>query len=395
MKQAAEEEMKVLCDIPNEVFKLVKFMRKDEKDINGGGCMKDKDGRLVVSEKDRGKLWKDHMEKIMNVENEWDQMAKADMVEGPDEEVTYKEVMEAINKMKLGKAAGLSEVNVDMIMASGKFGVGVLKKLCHRVLDRKSMPEEWKTSFAVPIFKGKEDVMDCGAYRGVKLLEHAMKIVERVLEKRIRELVKVDAMQFGFMPGKVTTDALFILRRMREEFRGKEKKLYMCFVDLEKAFDRVPRKVMELAIRKKSFSEVLLKAVMSLYEGSRTKIRVGSGLSEEFGVRVGVHQGSVISPLIFAIVVDAVTEQARKRLLNEILYANDLVRMRENLEDLRERFQRWRGALESKGMKANIRKTKVMVSGAEGEIVRCKVDPCGICGKRVMSNAVLCTVCKK
>ena len=81
-----------------------------------------------------------------------------------------------------------------------------------------------------------------------------------------------------------------------------------------------------------------------------------------------MHQGSVISPLIFAIVVDVVTEQARKGLLNEILYADDLVLLSENLEDLRERFQRWRGALESKGMKVNIRKTKVMVSGAEGEI---------------------------
>ena len=202
-------------------------------------------------------------------------------------------------------------------------------------------------------------------------------------------------MQVGFMPGKGTTDALFILRRMQEEFRGKEKKLYMCFVDLEKAFDRVPRKVMEWALRKKSLLEVLVKAVMSLYEGSRTKVRVGSGLSEEFRVRVGVHQGSVISPLIFGVVVDAVTEYARKRLLNEILYACDLVLMSENLEDLRERFQRWRGALDSKGMKVNIRKTKMMVSGAEGEIVRSKVDPCEICGKRVMSNAVLCTACKK
>ena len=55
--------------------------------------MKDKDGRLVVSEKDRGKLWKDHMEKIMNVENQWDQTAEADMVEGPVEEVTYEEVI--------------------------------------------------------------------------------------------------------------------------------------------------------------------------------------------------------------------------------------------------------------------------------------------------------------
>ena len=223
MKQAAEEEMRVLCDKPNEGFKLVKFMRKDGKDLNGGGCMKDKEDRLVVSDKDRGKLWKDHMEKIMNVENEWDQMAKADMIEGPVEEVIYEEVIEAMNKMKLGKAAGPSELNMDMIVASGKFGVGVLKKLCQRVLDRKDMREEWKTIVVVPIVKGKGDVMDRKAYRGVKLLEHAMKIVARVLEKR-RELVKVDEMQFGFISGKGTTDALFILRRMQEEFREREKK---------------------------------------------------------------------------------------------------------------------------------------------------------------------------
>ena len=69
MKQEAEEEMSVLFTKPNDVFKFVNFMRKEGKDIEGGGCMKDKDGKLIVSEKDRGKLWKEHMKKIMNVEN--------------------------------------------------------------------------------------------------------------------------------------------------------------------------------------------------------------------------------------------------------------------------------------------------------------------------------------
>ena len=362
-------------------FQVSEVYEKGGKDIEGGGCIKDKDRRLVVSEKDRGKLWKEHMEKIMNVENEWVQMAEADMVEGPVERVTDEEVIEATNKTKLGKAAGPLEVNMDMIIASGKFGVGVMTKFCQRVFDGKGMPEEWKTSVVVPIFKGKGDVMDCGAYRKVKLLEHAIKIVERVLENRIRGLVTIDDMQFGFMPGKGTTHALFILRRMQKEFCGREKKLCMCFVDLEKAFDRVLRKVMEWALRKKGLAEVLVQAVMSLYEGSRMKVRVGSGTSEEFGVRVGVHRGSVLSPLIFTIVVDVVTEHAREGLWNEILYADDPVLMSKSMDDLRERFQRWRSALEGKGLKVNVGKTKVMVSGTKGEIVLSKIDPCGICGK--------------
>ena len=154
------------------------------------------------------------MQKIMNVENEWDQMVEADTVEGLVEGVTDEEVMEAINKMKLGKAAGPSEVNMDMITARGKVGVAVIKKLCQSERDGKGMPEEWKTSVVVPIFKGNRNVMDCGAYTRIKQLEHVVKIVERVLESRIRGLVAI----VGFMPRKGTTHALFILRRMQGEY---------------------------------------------------------------------------------------------------------------------------------------------------------------------------------
>ena len=83
-----------------------------------------------------------------------------------------------------------------------------------------------------------------------------MKIIERVLESRIQELVNIDSIQFGFMPGRGKTDALFVMQRMQEEYmyRDKKKKLCMCFMDIEKAFDRVPRKVMEWAMTKEWFT---------------------------------------------------------------------------------------------------------------------------------------------
>ena len=220
----------------------------------------------------------------------------------------------------------------------GEIGVKVMMELCQRVLDGRGMTDEWKTSVIVPIFKGKGDVMSCGSCREVKLLEHAMKIVERVLERRIRTLVSLNEMQFGFMPGKGTVGAIFIVRRMQEEYQKKDKKLYMCFVDIEKAFDRMPRKVMEWAMRKKGLSEVIVRAGMSLYDGGKTRVRVGSAYSEKFEVKVGVHQGSVLSPLLFAIVVDVITENARRGVVNELLYADDLVIMSEDMEDLKERF---------------------------------------------------------
>ena len=109
----------------------------------------------------------------------------------------------------------------------------------------------------VPIFKGKGDVMSCGSYREVKLLKHAKEIVERVLKRRIRTLVNLNKLQFGFIPGKGTVEAIFIVRRMQEEYKKKDKKLYsgMCFFDMGKTFNRVPRKVMEWTMRKKGLLE--------------------------------------------------------------------------------------------------------------------------------------------
>ena len=333
------------------------------------------------------------MEKIVNEENEWDHMVETDVMEGSGEKVTRNEIVDAMQKMKSGKATGPSDVSVEMIVASGEIGVKVMMELCQRVLDGRGMPDEWKTSVIVPIFNGKGDVMSCGSYRVVTLLEHAMKIVERVPERQIRTLVNLNEMQFGFMPGKGTMDAIFIGRRMLEEYQKKNKKLYMCFADMEKAFDRVPRKVMELAMRKKGPSEIMVRAVMSLYDGAKTRVRVGCAYSEEFEVKVGVRQGSVLSPLLFAIVVDVITENARSGVVNELLYADELVIMSKDMEDLKDRFWNWKDALESKGLKVNTRKTKMMVSGSEGELFKSEIDPCGVCGRRVMANSVLYTKC--
>ena len=97
----------------------------------------------------------------------------------------------------------------------------------------------------------------------------------------------------------------------------------------------------------------------------------------------------------FTIVFDVVTESVRNGWMSEMLYADDLVLMSETMEGLREKFWKWKEALESKGLKMNLRKTKVVVSGAEGEVSVSKIDPCGICGKRVMANSVLCVKCGK
>ena len=125
------------------------------------------------------------------------------IVEGSVEKISLEEITNAMKKIKLVKVSALSEVSIEMINANGKVGIDVMMKLCQRKGWKRNarMLEDWKTSFIMPIYKGKGDMMNCDAYRRVKLLEYGVKTVERVLKKRIKALMVVDNMQFGFMPG--------------------------------------------------------------------------------------------------------------------------------------------------------------------------------------------------
>ena len=85
----------------------------------------------------------------------------------------------------------------------------------------------------MPIFQEKGDIRNCSFYEAVKFPEHGMNLVEKVLEKWLRRIVTVDEIKYGFMPDRGTIDAVFILRRLKEEYHAKQKQLYMCFVDIK------------------------------------------------------------------------------------------------------------------------------------------------------------------
>ena len=117
------------------------------------------------------------------------------------------------------------------------------------------------------------------------------------------------------MKSKGTTDAIFTVRQTQKNFRVKEKKLYFGFVDLEKTFDRVPREVIRWAMHKLGVEEWLVSAVVSMYAGAKTVVRGVYGNSSCSKVKVGIHQGShkgsALSPLLFVIVMEAISREFR------------------------------------------------------------------------------------
>ena len=145
--------------------------------------------------------------------------------------------------------------------------------------------------------------------------------------------VPSDRDQFGFVPCRGTTDTIFVVRQLQEKYLAANKRLYMAFIDLEKAFDRVPKKVIWWALRKLGVEELIVRMVQGMYANAQSRVRVGEGYSEEFEVKVGVHQGSVLSPLLFIIVLEALSREFRSGFPWEDLYADDLVIIAESLEE--------------------------------------------------------------
>ncbi|KAK3571098.1 hypothetical protein QTP86_001776 [Hemibagrus guttatus] len=194
-----------------------------------------------------------------------------------------------------------------------------------------------------------------------------MKLWERVVEARLRKVVEICEQQYGFMPRKSTTDAIFALRILMEKYRDGQRELHCVFVDLEKAYDKVPREELWYCMRKSEVAEKYVRVVQDMYERSRTVVRCAVGQTEEFKVEVGLHQGSALSPFLFAMVMDQLSEEVRQESPWTMMFADDIVICSESREQVEENLERWRFALERRGMKVSHSKTEYMcVNEREG-----------------------------
>ncbi|KAK3542099.1 hypothetical protein QTP86_014016 [Hemibagrus guttatus] len=179
-----------------------------------------------------------------------------------------------------------------------------------------------------------------------------------------------------------------------EKYRDGQRELHCVFVDLEKAYDRVPREELWYCMRKSGVAEKYVRVVQDMYERSRTVLRCAVGQTEEFKVEVRLHQGSALSPFLFAIVMDQLTEEVRQESPWTMMFAGDIVICSESREQVEECLERWRFALKRRGMKVSRSKTEYMCvneregSGTvmlQGEEVK-KVQEFKYLGSTVQSN---------
>ena len=233
-------------------------------------------------------------------------------------------------------------------------------------------------------YQGQGVTLEWGNYRGLKLLDKVMNVLGRVAENFLQQQVRIDDIQF--MPWRSTTDTIFIVCQLQEKFHAVNKILHMAFVNLEKTFERVPKHVIWWDLSKLSIEEWLMWFIQSMYE--RIAARVGCNLGEGFSVKVGVHQGSCLSPLLFIAFLKALSQGFRTGCPLGNLYTEDLA-ITVSLGELQEKLILWKTNIEGKGLRVNIGKNNVLVSGQGlNGLQKSGKDPCGMCLKGVGTNPI-------
>ena len=184
-----------------------------------------------------------------------------------------------------------------------------------------------------------------------------------------------------------TTDAIFTIRQLQVKYIAANKPLYFAFVDLEKAFDRVPRKLLWWVLRSLEIEEWAVRVTQCMYTDVRSRMRVNDPYSEESGVGVGVHQGPVLSPLSHHFCTGVPWE---------LLYADDHVVMTGSMEECIAKLKKvWKEGMERKGLGVNMKKTKLMVSGPGLDLLRdVGAFPFAVCSSGVGVNSIECSKCK-
>ena len=135
--------------------------------------------------------------------------------------------------------------------------------------------------------------------------------------------------------------------------------------------------------------EWIVRLVQGMYSNARSPVCVGEGYSEE--VKVGVHQGSVLSLLLFIIVLEALSREFRCGVPWEDFYADDLVIIAKSLEECVRRLLTWKEATEEKGLRVNVGKTKIMICGTGLDLLQSSGEfPCAVCRTGVGSNSIFC-----
>ena len=211
-------------------------------------------------------------------DDERGEMPDIEDMDGPD--ILKEEVEAALRSMNDGKAPGGDSISAVMLKALDNLGLERLTDLTNKIYNTGYIPEDMKESVFIPIPK-KPKATQCTEYRTISLMSHATKVLLKIILERVKG--KIDVVigenQSGFRAGKGTREGIFNLRTIGERYLEKQKDLFICYIDYEKAFDRVNHEKLIQRLKDVGLNGKDIRIIMRLYWEQTAVIRTEKGLS--------------------------------------------------------------------------------------------------------------------
>jgi Reverse transcriptase (RNA-dependent DNA polymerase) len=325
------------------VYSKVRQLQK--RKCKSGTEIKDKDGNLLKDEDQIRNRWKEYIEELYVEENVPSGIEMSDNTQqasnNADEQgpsILKEEIRRAIKEMKLRKAEGIDGIPAEFLKALGDKAKEELIEICQQIYETGKWPEDFLRTVMVPL-KKKPNANECSDHRTISLVVHASKILLNILTKRIESKIAatnyIGEDQFGFRKGRGTREAISVLRCLGERSLEHGKDLYVCFVDYEKAFDRVNWiKLMEV-LQQVGVDKRDRDLIKNLYAEQTVVIRIEGKDSEAAKSGRGVRQGYPMSPQEFNVYIEALVKKAAEqqkdgvkvggRIVQAVRFADDQV----------------------------------------------------------------------
>lgn len=362
-----------------EIYKISKARNKASQDPVKTRVVKGTDGTMLHKDKDVLGAWHAYYEQLLNTSTRTVSLPEVTKNLGLVPLITPQEVKAALKRMANKKSPGPDGIPIEVWKCLGEKGIYLLTHLFLKAMESSQIPDAWRLSTIIPLYKGKGSRYECNNYRGIKLMSHTMKLYERVIDARLRSESILSSNQYGFVPGLSTIDPMFAINMIAQEFRANNNPLYMAFLDMEKAFDRVPRPTIWWSLRKKNIPERYVDIIADMYKDVKSTVRTTVGQTAPIAVTEGVHQGSVLSPYLFCLVIDALTENAQTLAPWSFIYADDVAICSTSRNELEQALNEWKRQLQMGGLMLSVSKTQYMVCNKPGPLE----DPLVIDGQQV------------
>ena len=280
------------------------------------------------------------------------------------------EVRNAGLQLKCGKAPGQDAVYTEYLKNMGDEGFQRLTELCNGINDTVITPQDTNRSSFLPIPK-KTNASECKDFRTISLMSHVLKVLLKVIENRLKPHIEnqLPEEQYGFRSGVGTRDAILCLRNICERSIEMSQDVYICFIDYEKAFDRVNHNKLMETLHDIGIDGKDLRLLGNLYWDQEAGMSINGKVSTWSKIERGVRQGCVLSPGLFNVYSEMVLRNIQDlpgisvggRFINNVRYADDTALIADSSVNLQVLLDKVVAAGADFGLKINVKKTKSMV----------------------------------